>query len=188
MEDVTKIEGVDSNEVNLIKKIKVYEFAPSQKKQMVVFSVLKLVELIHRQMPSLEVILLGDEDFIIEYKGKATEKKAIEMVKLVAICIITFFGAAFTIMAFHNDISINGVFERFYHQMMGVQKPMVTELEVCYSIGIMLGIVIFFNHIGRKNITPDPTPIQVELRKYENDMNETFIVNASRKGHNNDVE
>lgn len=187
LKDVSKLEGVEEDLLFQIKEIELYEFEATTKKQLVVFSVLKVIELIHKNFPDLDIEPLGEEDFIIEYKGRSTNKVWLEKIKLAAICVITFFGAAFTIMAFNNDISINGVFERFYMQMVGNQKPQVTELEVCYSIGIALGILIFFNHIGRKKITPDPTPIQVELRKYENDINETFIVNASRKGHSEDV-
>ena len=188
LKDVAKLEGAEEETLRQIKEIELYEFDATTKKQMVVFSVLKVIELIHKNFPDLDIEPLGEEDFIIEYKGRSTNKVWLEKIKLAAICVITFFGAAFTIMAFNNDISINGVFERFYMQMVGNQKPQVTELEVCYSIGIALGILIFFNHIGRKKITPDPTPIQVELRKYENDINETFIVNASRKGHSEDVD
>ena len=187
LKDVSKLEGVEEELLFQIKEIELYEFEATTKKQLVVFSVLKVIELIHKNFPDLDIEPLGEEDFIIEYKGRSTNKVWLEKIKLAAICVITFFGAAFTIMAFNNDISINGVFERFYLQMVGNQNPQVTELEVCYSIGIALGILIFFNHIGRKKITPDPTPIQVELRKYENDINETFIVNASRKGHSEDV-
>ena len=187
LRDIAKIEGVGEDTLQRIKDIELYEFGASPKKQMAVFSVLKVIELIHKNFPDLDIEPLGEEDFIVEYKGQKTDKVWLEKIKLVAICAITFFGAAFTIMAFNNDISINGVFERFYLQMVGIQKSQVTELEICYSVGIALGILIFFNHVGRKKITPDPTPIQVELRKYENDMNETFIVNASRKGHSEDV-
>ena len=49
------------------------------------------------------------------------------------------------------------------------------------------GIILFFNHVGRKKITPDPTPIQIEMRKYEKDVDTTFIENAGRGGHSIDV-
>jgi stage V sporulation protein AA len=90
-------------------------------------------------------------------------------------------------MAFNNDISISGVFERFYNQVLGQDKPAVTEIEICYSIGLAVGIMVFFNHIGKKKITMDPTPIQVELRKYESDVADTLIENASRMGHCEEV-
>ena len=70
---------------------------------------------------------------------------------------------------------------------MGIRSTGVTQLEISYCIGLGIGILIFFNHVGRKKITHDPTPIQVEMRKYETDLDTTFIDNAGRKGHNIDV-
>lgn len=46
-------------------------------------------------------------------------------------------------MAFNNDISISGVFEHFYKQIMGVDKPQVSVLEVFYCIGLAVGIILF---------------------------------------------
>ena len=42
------------------------------------------------------------------------------------------------------------------------------------------GIILFYNHIGKRRITKDPTPIEVEMRLYEKDVNETIIDNAAR--------
>ena len=70
---------------------------------------------------------------------------------------------------------------------MGTKKGNVTELEVFYCLGLAVGILVFFNHIGKKKITSDPTPIQVEMRKYEKDVDTAFIENAGRKGHEHDV-
>ena len=51
-----------------------------------------------------------------------------EAVKITLLCIVIFLGAAFTIMAFNNDISIKGVFEQLYSQFTGRKKPTVSEL------------------------------------------------------------
>ena len=108
--------------------------------------------------------------------------------KTIVLCILIFFGAAFTIMAFNNDVGVGDVFAKFYHQVTGIESDGVTELEICYSIGLSFGILIFFNHVGRKKITHDPTPIQIEMRKYESDLDTAFIENAGRKGHSIDVD
>ncbi|MFR4318135.1 MAG: hypothetical protein ACLT2Z_00835 [Eubacterium sp.] len=44
-----------------------------------------------------------------------------------------------------------------------------------------VGILIFYNHFGTKKLSKDPTPIEVEMRKYEMDVNQTLIT-----GHNRD--
>lgn len=55
-------------------------------------------------------------------------------------------------------------------------------LEICFCIGLAIGIMVFYNHVGTKKITDDPTPIQVAMRKYEQDVDTTYIETSSRKG------
>ena len=38
-----------------------------------------------------------------------------------------------------------------------------------------LGIIVFYNHIGTKKLTEDPTPIQVEINEYETKVEDTII-------------
>jgi stage V sporulation protein AA len=154
---------------------------------MQVVTFLAVVEKIHEEYPNLTVSNEGEKDFIIEYIPDQTAHPYLDVVKTTFLCIIIFFGAAFTIMAFNNDVSVPDVFAKHYLQVTGEQSSGVTELEICYSIGLAVGILLFFNHVGRKKITPDPTPIQVEMRKYEKDIDATFIENAERKDHCTDV-
>lgn len=192
LSDIAKMECADSAIVRQLKQKKIYTFPDAirpkkQKNQMKVFSVLKIIELIHEEYPNIDITNEGESDFIIEYIPNPNKPKWINVAKTIFLCIIIFFGAAFTIMAFNNDISVGEVFTKFYEQVMGTPSDGVTELEICYSIGLSIGIIVFFNHVGKKKITPDPTPIQVEMRKYEKDIDTTFIENAERKGHSIDV-
>ena len=60
-------------------------------------------------------------------------------------------------------------------------------LEVSYSVGLAAGIIIFFNHIGGRRITKDPTPIEVAMKGYEKDVDMTLIEMAGREGKEIDV-
>lgn len=103
-------------------------------------------------------------------------------------CVILFFGAAFTIMTFIKDVSADEVFEQFYMRLTGTASTGITPLEVSFCIGLAVGIMVFYNHVGRKKITDDPTPIQVAMRTYEEDVDTAFIENSSRKGKSHDVD
>ena len=46
---------------------------------------------------------------------------------------------------------------------------------------------MFFNHFSKKKLSHDPTPIEVELKKYNKDLIITKIANADEKGHIEDV-
>ena len=192
LNDIAKMECTNEAILRQLKQKKIYSFTnqkneKKEKNQMKVFSILKIVELIHEEYPNVDISNEGEKDFIIEYIPNPEKPKWINALKTVALCVVIFFGAAFTIMAFNNDVSVGDVFSKFYRQVMGKESSGVTELEICYSIGLAIGITLFFNHVGSKKITPDPTPMQVEMRKYEKDIDTTFIENAERKGHSIDV-
>lgn len=192
LSDIAKMECANVAIVRQLKQKKIYTFEDArnvkkQKNVMKVFSVLKIIELIHEEYPNVDIENEGESDFIIEYVPNPNKPKWINAVKETVLCVIIFFGAAFSIMTFNNDVGVPEVFARFYQQVTGTPSDGVTELEICYSIGLSLGIIVFFNHVGKKKITPDPTPLQVEMRKYESDIDHTFIENAERKGHSIDV-
>jgi stage V sporulation protein AA len=52
---------------------------------------------------------------------------------------------------------------------------------VAYSLGLFIGIIVFFNHGANKKFTDDPTPLQVQMRQYEQEINQTVITDSVRK-------
>ena len=69
--DVAKMECTDQAALRQIKQKKLYSFhAENEKKKknmLVVFSVLKVIELIHEDYPNLDISNEGESDFIVEY-------------------------------------------------------------------------------------------------------------------------
>lgn len=182
--DVLKVECTDLGMLRAIKQMDLYSF---NHEHSVVFSVLKVIERIHRDYPQVEVVNCGEADFVVEYKKSTVKSPVLEKLKLWLIAVIVFFGSAFTIMTFHIDISIQKVFTRFYEQVMGAAKPKITELEISYSVGLAVGIIVFFNHFSKKKLTKDPTPIEVEMKKYNEDLIMTKVAASDEKGHTIDV-
>ena len=83
-------------------------------------------------------------------------------------------------MTFHNDVDIQKLFGQLYEQFTGQVSDGFTILEVTYSVGIGLGVLVFFNHFAGKKLTADPTPLEVEMRSYE-DQVDTTVLEASRR-------
>lgn len=181
--DIGSVECSDQWLRSKIRAIKVYSFRQHGN---AVMSVLKIVQLIHEIDPQITVVNEGESDFILEYRPKQVNDWG-QKIKAAVVCVLIFFGAAFTISAFHNDIGITDVFEKFYEQVTGMKKPEVSVLDIFYSVGLAVGNLVFFNHVGRKKLTHDLTPIQVQMRKYEKDVDTAFMENASREDKNIDV-
>ena len=186
LKDVAKIYCEDPDIAAKVKAIKLHRFGAGEQKREV-FSILKVIELINQTCPQISVENVGEADILVEWVDVDKHKGAAQIWKIIFVAAISFFGTAFTIMAFHNDIGINNVFGKVYELVMGEPSTGYSILEFTYSIGLAVGITVFFNHIGGRRITKDPTPIEVEMRIYERDVNDALIETADREGKTIDV-
>lgn len=181
VKDIASVYCSDSTLCAKANALKVHQFHEKEKKRQVI-SVLKVIELIEKECPGVSVESVGENATLIELINVDRHKGLLQWLKMVFVACISFFGTGFTIMAFHNDISINKIFARVYEMVMGYASDGCSILEVSYSIGLAAGIILFFNHIGGRRITKDPTPIEVEMRVYETDVNKALIETADREG------
>lgn len=181
LEDVVKLYSSDKKMVSVLQKV-VLMFVKSQKDCKFNFSILKVVELINKEYPEVQIVNMGETDFVVCYKIPKKSQKMLEYLKTAFVATIIFFGAAFTIMTFNEDVGVGKVFDNIYKLVVGQAKTGGSVLEISYSIGLPIGIIVFFNHFSRIKIHDDPTPIQIQMRVYEEDVNKTLIQNANREG------
>ena len=186
VKDIASVYCCDKTITAKVRALRVHKFGEKEKKRQVI-SILKVIELIEKEYPGISVQSLGENATLIEMVNADKRKGVMQWFKTAFVAAISFFGTGFTIIAFHNDININKIFARVYEIVMGVPSDGYSIMEVAYSIGLAAGIVIFFNHIGGRRITKDPTPIEVEMRIYETDVNKALIETADREGKSVDV-
>ena len=184
--DIVAMECSNKEMIPKLKTLKILKI-PDKKKQRMVISILKIIACIHEKYPGLEVQNLGEQDIIITYEEQKTPGMVWHVIKTVIVVLITFCGAAFSIMAFNNDVSTSRLFSQIYEYVTGDVSDGFTILEVSYSVGITVGILVFFNHFGKKRFTVDPTPMEVQMRLYENDIQTTLVEDASRREQELDV-
>lgn len=181
LQDVAEIFTADAEIGKEIGNIILYTVS-GDKNQKLIFSVMKIIQVIQKEFPNIEIENIGESDFVVEYKIPLTPKKGMEYVKLVILSLIVFVGAAFTIMTFNTDVSVGEVFDHLYFLVTGMEKRSGSVLEIAYSIGILVGILGFYNHFKGQKLHDDPTPIHIEMRNYEEEMNKAIIKDADREG------
>ena len=169
--------------LNVLKILKI----PENGRHRYVVSILKIIACIHEKYPGVDIQNMGETDIIVTYEDQKTSGAAVHVIKSIFVAMLTFAGSAFAIMAFNNDASVSDLFSQMYEFVMGSKTDGFTIMEVSYSIGITIGILVFFNHFGKRRFTVDPTPLEVQMRVYENDIQTTLVENASRKGAELDV-
>ena len=188
LSDVASIYGTEPVMRQKIGALELYRF-PEEQKEKKVFSVMKVIGIIGSSYPEVTVTPVGEADFIVEYKPEKRSifGKPLEWLKTGFVALAVFFGSAFTIVTFNKDSGVEEIFPMIYRLTEGAERSGPGELEIAYSLGLPLGIILFFNHFLRKKIDSDPTPLQVQMRQYEKDVNSTIIENASREGKKEDV-
>lgn len=184
--DLGKIYCEESVVVNKIKTLQVYRFQKSDKNRCVI-GVLKVIQLIHQEYPAFAVDIVGETETIVEQITGKSKPLWIDWIKVALVSAICFFGTMYTIMSYHNEISIIDLFEQIYTMATGMESDGFTPLEAAYSIGLSLGIIVFYNHIGKRKLTPDPSPITVEMRTYEDDVNRSLVELANREEKTIDI-
>lgn len=183
--DFAQMECADKNIVNRL-KIEYFMNVHENPGQRTVVSVLAVIQKIHQIYPELEVQNVGETDFIIGRKPKEASK-FITMIKVAAVCIVSFFGSVFAMMTFNEDVSALDSMRKVYTWVMGTPPQGTTVLDLCYSLGVSVGIIVFFNHFGKKRLTKEPSPVEVEMSGYDKQVYTTVIQHAGRKGLEKDV-
>lgn len=186
LKDVATLYSVNKAMVQKLEKEPFYTI-PKDGQKLTMFTITKVYETIHKLYPQITIENLGEQDFIVEYEEGKKPSKAWEYVKAVIVTAVVFFGAAFTIMTFNEDVNVSGVFEKIYQIVTGEVKTGGSVLEISYAIGMPIGIIVFYNHFKRRDIKNDPTPIQIEMRTYEEQMNKAMLKSSSREGKTIDV-
>lgn len=160
----------------------------SEKEYKQVFSTCLVIQMITAAVPNCQVVSLGETDFIVYYKPIGKRPEWTGRIKLAVVCLLAFFGAAFSIMTFNTDVTTPDLFDQLYRLFTGQEAEGPGILQASYAVGLFLGIMLFFNHGGRYKLTNDPTPLQVQMRQYEQGVNQTFILDAERNQVSKDVD
>ncbi|MCI7795875.1 MAG: stage V sporulation protein AA [Lachnospiraceae bacterium] len=155
--------------------------------QTYVGSVVELLAKAEAEEKNIQINSLGEADFVVKYRPDAGGRKLFQWFKTAVVAVVAFCGAAFAIMTFNNDANVSQVFANLYRLVTGLESDGTTVLELSYSVGLALGILLFFNHFASWKITVDPTPIEVEMRLYEENLNKALIRNQGRKETGTDV-
>lgn len=135
--------------------------------EFIVIEAFMLLSILRRVIPDYEVELIGPEESIIEIKP---DKYKPSFLFMALVWIILFVGTAMSIMNFHYDVSMPEVHEKLHYIFTGEKNDRPLWIQIPYSIGLGIGMIIFLNHWFKKRINEEPSPLEIELFKYEKDI------------------
>ncbi|MEI5907124.1 stage V sporulation protein AA [Bacillus spongiae] len=169
------------NYLSEIEQLEVHNVT-SKDNNMIVIDVMKVIKLITSAYKSVDIQTIGPSQVIVEV---IYEKKKMSIPFFVLVWLLLFIGAALAIMNFHEDVSMMAVHKNLYKVITGEEKDKPLLLQIPYSIGLGLGMILFFNHVFRKRLNEEPSPLEVEMFNYQQDLDQYVIMNENKESVKN---
>lgn len=147
----------------------------------VVIDVMQVIDQIQQLFPGVDIQTIGPTQTLIEI---VYPKKTMKLASFILVWILLFIGSGLAIMNFHEDVSMQEVHQSIYYMITGKKESKPLLLQIPYSFGLGLGMILFFNHLFKKRINEEPSPLEVEMFKYQQDLDQYTVMNEREKhGH-----
>ncbi|OIJ10722.1 stage V sporulation protein AA [Anaerobacillus alkalilacustris] len=168
-----------------IGEITIHQVKPEDKK-LIVIDIMKVIRAINIKFPLVEVQAFGDAEAIVEVY---LEKKSFKPIFFIGVWLLLFTGAGLAIMNFHEDVNMLEVHQKLYEIITGQENPRPLILQIPYSIGLGFGMILFFNHLFKKRINEEPSPLEVEMFNYQQALDHYISIheNSESEKKNNDT-
>ncbi|RAV18587.1 stage V sporulation protein AA [Paenibacillus contaminans] len=160
-----------------LRKLIVYEPRP-QDGNLLVIDMMMVIRKVKQIAPNLNIELIGEPHALVEVVSGGRKP---HVVLIVLVWLLLFIGSGLAIMNFHADVSMLKVHQRIYEMMTGKETEKPYFLQIPYSIGIGAGMVLFFNHLFKKKFNEEPSPLEVEMFMYQENVNHYVITNEYSK-------
>jgi len=176
LQDLAQIIATDEL-LSSLKNVCLYHIT-EQDKNIIIIDSTRLIREIKKRYKDLEIQLIGPAQTIIEV---VFEKKKVALPFFILVWLLLFIGSGLTIMNFHEDVSMQTVHQRIYTMITGkeIEKPLIFQIP--YSIGLGLGMVIFFNHVFKKRLNEEPSPLEVEVFNYQQSLDQYMIMHENKE-------
>jgi stage V sporulation protein AA len=160
-----------------LQQIPVHTVTPDDQ-NIIIVDVMKVIAEVQKYNPTLEVQTIGPSQSIIEVVFR---KKKISIPLFICVWVLLFVGAGMAIMNFHEDVSMREVHQRLYTIITGGQDPHPLLFQIPYSLGLGIGMILFFNHVFKKRINEEPSPLEVEMFKYQQDLDNYVMIHENKE-------
>jgi len=175
--DVAQMIATDDRLLEKIKQLPLYRIQPHDK-NIVIIDVMKVIEAILRFDRALDVQTVGPAQTIIEVMY---EKKHVPFLYFLLVWLLLFIGSALAIMNFHEDVSMKETHQHLYTLITGEKAGKPLLFQIPYSLGLGLGMILFFNHVFRKRLNEEPSPLEVEMFNYQQSLDQYVMLHENKE-------
>lgn len=154
------------DEIEALKETIIYRINKNDRNVIVIDSFL-IIDYFNQKYNHMEFSLIGPTETLIKVNEK---KKKRNMILVMFVWLLLFVGTAMTIINFHYDVSMQEVHQKLHVFITGQENEYPLWIQIPYSIGLGLGMILFFNHWFKKKFNEEPTPLEIEMFNYQQNI------------------
>ena len=173
--DVAQV--VANKRIDDILQVPIYT-VQKKERNIVIIDVMHVMKALMAVVSHDDIQPLGPSQTIVEV---VYEKKRWGYLYVPIVWLLLFVGSGLTIMNFHEDVSMQQVQQRLYRVITGEQVEKPLWFQIPYSLGIGLGMILFFNHFFKKRINEEPSPLEVEMFQYQQSLDQYVIMHENKE-------
>ncbi len=147
-------------------------------KKFIVLDVMTVINKITSRYPDSDIQVIGPSETIIELLEK---RKTVPSFLFVLVWLLLFVGSGLAIMNFHEETSMQTMHQKIYWMMTGQINTTPYIVQIPYSLGLGLGMILFFNHLFKKRINEEPSPLEIEMFNYQQDLDQYVVLNKHKE-------
>ncbi|WP_339214792.1 stage V sporulation protein AA [Ornithinibacillus sp. FSL M8-0202] len=176
LKDVAYISSNSHEAIEKLQELRIYRVTEKDKEIVIIDSFL-IIKHLTENYPNLEIQLIGPEQTIIRI---SKYKKNPNMVIVCFVWLLLFIGTAMTIINFHYDVSMQAVQQKLHYLLTGEENEFPLWIQIPYSFGLGIGMILFFNHWFKKRFNEEPSPLEVEIYKYQQSLDDYVNYHENR--------
>ncbi|MEW6521954.1 MAG: hypothetical protein AB1445_00035 [Bacillota bacterium] len=133
-------------------------------------SALAIARTVRASAPQADLQLLGATGAVIH--GAEAVSPLVATARAVVVSIFLFLGAGLAIINFHADVSMPEALNTVYQMVVGQAAASPLALQVPYSLGVGLGVMLFFRGLGKTS--GEVGPLELETDSYEKKLDDHY--------------
>lgn len=168
LKDIAYISTASSKLKGKLEETPIYRVTKKDSNIVIIDSFL-VIDHLNELHENLEFQLVGPTHTIIRIKK---HKKPPKIIVVAIVWLLLFIGTGMTIMNFHYDVSMQEVQQKLHFLFTGEEKKYPLWIQIPYSFGLGIGMLLFFNHWFSKRFNEEPSPLEVEIYNYQQNIDE----------------
>lgn len=145
---------------------------------LLLIDLMQIIPKVQELIPGAKIEPIGQHHVLVEVIKKP---KKPSLLLFLLVWLLLFFGSALTIMNFHADVNMQEVQIRTVEMLTGKRDEHPYLFQTAYSFGIGFGMVVFFNHLFKKKWNEEPTPLEVEMYLYQENIDQYVVAQEYKR-------